>query len=102
MSIQGKEIKKLKYWLKNLRDQKLKIDNSYVAELPKFHGISQRIEFLESELAMDQNLAHSKENVWVDINQAITEIWPSIQIIFEQEELMERSKTMIEEVRKMF
>jgi len=100
MSIQGKEIEKLKDQLKNLQEQKLKIDNSYVAELQKSHRLAQRIYFLESESVMAQNLAQAKENIWVDINQAITEIWPSIQIIFEQGELMQRSKTVIE-VREM-
>lgn len=50
---------------------------------------------------MAQNLAQAKEKIWVDIDQAITKIWPSIQIMFEQEELMHRSKTVIEEVREM-
>ena len=79
----------------------MKINNSYVAELQKSHRLTHRIEFLESDSVMAQTLAQAKENTRVDINQAITEIWPSIQIISEQEELMRRSKTVIEEVREM-
>lgn len=27
-------------------------------------------------------MAQEKENIWVEINEAMTEIWPLIQIIF--------------------
>jgi len=63
MSIQGKEIKKLKEQWKNLQERKLKNDNSYIAELQKSHRLAQRIEFLESESVMVQTLVRAKENI---------------------------------------
>ena len=30
---------------------------------------------------MAQTVAQAKENIWVEINEAMTEIWPSIKII---------------------
>ena len=50
---------------------------------------------------MAQTLAQAKESIWVDISQAITEVWPSIQIIFEQEELKNRCQVAIDELKKL-
>jgi len=45
-------------------------------------------------------LAQVKVTIWKRINEDIVDIWPSIQIIFEQQELIERSNEAIEEVIK--
>jgi hypothetical protein len=39
-----------------------------------------------------KTLAEVKENVWMDITKSINEIWPMVQIMFEQNELVQRSK----------
>jgi hypothetical protein len=44
-------------------------------------------------------LAEVKENVWTDITKSINEIWPMIQIMFEQNELVQRSKQAIRKIR---
>lgn len=49
---------------------------------------------------MAQTIAQGKENIWREINETMTEIWPSIEIIFEQEELVQRSKEVIGEVKE--
>jgi hypothetical protein len=46
-----------------------------------------------------KTLAEVKENVWTDITKSINEIWPMIQIMFEQNELVLRSKQAIEKIR---
>jgi hypothetical protein len=46
-----------------------------------------------------KTLAEVKENVWTDITKSINEIWPMIQIMFEQNELVQRSKQAIENSR---
>lgn len=43
---------------------------------------------------MAQTLAQAKETIWLDINEAMNEIWPSIQIIFEQQELIDNPVCM--------
>lgn len=55
----------------------------YVLDLQKTHNSTQRIELLENESAMAQIIAQLKENIWIDINEAMTEIFPAIEIIFE-------------------
>jgi hypothetical protein len=46
-----------------------------------------------------KTLAEVKENVWTDIIKSINEIWPMIQIMFEQNELVHRSQQAIEKIR---
>ena len=44
-------------------------------------------------------MAEVKENVWTYITKSMNEIWPMIQIMFEQNELVLRSKKAIEKIR---
>jgi hypothetical protein len=46
-----------------------------------------------------KTLAEVKESVWTDITNSMNEIWPMIQIIFEQNELVQRSKQTIENIK---
>jgi hypothetical protein len=46
-----------------------------------------------------KTLAEVKENVWKDIIKSINEIWPMIQIMFEQNDLVQRSQQAIEKIR---
>jgi hypothetical protein len=46
-----------------------------------------------------KTLAEVKELVWMDISKSINEIWPMVQIMFEQNELLERSKQAVEKIR---
>jgi hypothetical protein len=49
-----------------------------------------------------KTLAEVKENVWMDITKSINEIWPMVQIMFEQNELVQRSKQAIKKIRGEF
>ena len=44
-------------------------------------------------------MAEVKELVWTDISKSINKIWPMVQIMFEQNELLERSKEAVEKIR---
>jgi hypothetical protein len=46
-----------------------------------------------------KTLAEVKENVWTYITKSINEIWPMIQIMFEQNKLVQRSKQAIEKIK---
>lgn len=54
---------------------------------------------MEKDDAMGNTLAQVKENILKRINEAMIEIFPSIQIIFEKKELIERSNESIEEIK---
>jgi hypothetical protein len=49
---------------------------------------------------MEKTLSEAKENIWVDINKSMEEIWPSIQIIFEQHELVQKAREAIGKIRE--
>jgi hypothetical protein len=47
-----------------------------------------------------KTLAEVKESVWMDITKSINEILPMVQIMFKQNELVQRSKESIEKIRE--
>ena len=40
---------------------------------------------------MAHTLAQAKEKIWMNILDSMNEIWPSIQIIFEKKEIIEKA-----------
>jgi alanyl-tRNA synthetase len=83
MSIQGEEIRKLQEEVKNLQELKSMFQASHQEKMHKYQRISQQLQQLEKEIAMEKTLAQAKENIWVYIKKSMLEILPSIQIIFE-------------------
>ena len=53
----------------------------------------------QKQTVAGKTLAEVKENVWMDITKSINEIWPMVQIMFEQNELVQRRKKSIEKIR---
>ena len=95
LSLKDMEIEKLKIQVEKSQDNKIKVDNAYLVEVKrKFRSIKQ-LDRYENELVIAQTLSEAKEKIWIDINSTMTELQTSIQIIFEQEELVERSKAII-------
>jgi len=46
----------------------------YITELQNTYKLTQRIEILENEFSMAQIITQAKENIWIKINEAMTEI----------------------------
>jgi hypothetical protein len=46
-----------------------------------------------------KTLAKAKENIWTDISKSINKIWPMVQIMFEQHELVLRSRQTINKIK---
>jgi hypothetical protein len=49
---------------------------------------------------MENTLSQAKENIWIEINKSMTKIWPSIHIIFEQHELIQKDRGAIEIIKE--
>ena len=47
---------------------------------------------------MAKTLSEAKENIWMDICQSMTNIWPLIQIVFEYHKLVQRSREAIDKI----
>lgn len=97
LSIQKQENQKLLQKFQNLELQKVQNDTLYLQEMQKTHKLELKIQKLESESLMANTLAHAKEIIWTKTSQSMIEIWPSIQIIFQQQELIIRCRALIEE-----
>jgi len=50
--------------------------------------MGERIKFLEKYLTLQKPLGQIKEMLWTNIIDSVKDIWPSIQVIFEQVELV--------------
>ena len=61
-----------------------------------------KLQKVERDTSIGQTLAKAKETIWMNILDSTNEIWPSIQIIFEQKELIEKStKTIVQGREKL-
>ena len=58
------------------------------AEVQKENRLTDRIHKLEKELSLKEPLAQEKHQLWANIINLVNDIWPSIQIIFEQGHLV--------------
>jgi ribosomal protein S3AE len=61
--------------------------------------LKQELQQLQKKTVAGKTLAEVKESVWTDITKSMNEIWPMIQIMFEKNELVQRSKQAIEKIR---
>jgi len=58
-------------------------------------GLEQKVKSLEKDLTFDRPLIDIRKILWTNITHSINDVWPSIQIIFEEMELI---KLALEEV----
>jgi hypothetical protein len=96
MSLQGEEIRKLQEEVKNIKELKSMFQAIHHVEMHKSQRLSQQ---LQKETVMAKTIAQAKENIWVDIIKSMVEIWPSIQIIFEQHELVQKVREAIGKIK---
>lgn len=87
---------KLLQKFQTLESQKVKNDTLYVEEMQKSQRLGLKVKQLERKTLMAETLAQDKEDIWLDISHSITEVWSSIQIIFEQQELIAKCRAEIE------
>ena len=61
--------------------------------------IRKELQQLQKQTLAGKTLAEVKELVLTDISKSINEIWPMVQIMFEQNELLERGKQAVDKIR---
>jgi hypothetical protein len=99
MNLQESEISRLKKELENLQELKTSFQTSLSKEKQVNEQIRKELQQLQKQTMAGKTLAEVKELVWTDISKSINEIWPMVQIMFEQNELLERSKQAVEKIR---
>lgn len=60
--------------------------------------MGETIKILEKDLTLQKPLGQTKEMLWANIIDSVNDIWPSIQVIFEQMKLV---KIVTESIQKI-
>jgi DNA repair ATPase RecN len=92
MNLQETEISRLKKEIENLQELKSSYQTSFSKEKQTSDQLKQELQQLQKQTVAGKTLAEVKESVWMDITKSMNEIWPMIQIMFEQNELVQRSQ----------
>jgi hypothetical protein len=99
MTLQGEEIKKLWQEMEHLQKLKYSFQTSYNTEKHTLEKLRQEIQQLQKQTMVGKTLAKAKENIWMDISKSMNDIWPMVQIMFEQHELVLRSSQAIDRIK---
>jgi hypothetical protein len=99
MNLQGTEINRLKKEVESLQELKSSYQTSYTMEKQTSENLKQELQQLQKQTVAGKTLAEAKENIWMDISKSINEIWPMVQIMFEKNELVLRSRQAIDKIK---
>jgi hypothetical protein len=100
MNLQETDISRLKKEIENLQELKSSYQTSYSKEKEMSDQLKQELQQLQKQTVAGKTLAEVKESIWMDITKSMNEIWSMIQIMFEKNELVQRSKQAIEKIRE--
>lgn len=62
--------------------------------------MSERVKALEKDLTLEKPLGQAKELLWANIIDSVKDIWPSIQVMFEQTKLIKVATIAIQKVKE--
>jgi DNA gyrase/topoisomerase IV subunit A len=99
MNLQESKISRLKKEVENLQELKTSFQTGLSKEKQVNEQIRKELQQLQKQTMARKTLAEVKEIMWTNISKSINEIWPMVQIMFEQNELLERSKQAVEKIR---
>jgi len=88
LSLTDKKVEKFSATLTKMEESKIKEDNAYLAEVQENFKLMQQIQKYEDHSIIIEMLVEERHNIWHNINANVTKLWPSIQIIFEQKDLV--------------
>lgn len=100
MSIQINEVNRLKDQIKSLEDEKKLAQTMHKNETQKSNRLIKRIQKLEKELTLKKPLSQEKQQLWANIINSVNDIWPSVQVIFEQKDLIKEATEAIQNVKE--
>ena len=71
-----------------------------ISETQKSNILTNRIQKLEKELTLKEPLAQAKQQLWGNIINSVNDIWPSIQVMFEQKYLIKEASEAIQKFKE--
>ena len=75
----------------SLKDEKKLAQITHKNEVQKSTRLTERTKNLEKGLTLKEPLGQAKEQLWANIIDFVNDIWPSIQVIFEQNDLVKEA-----------
>lgn len=69
-------------------------------ETQKSNKLIEIIQKLEKELTLKEPLSQAKQQLWANSINSVNDIWPSIQVIFEQKDLIKEATESIQRVKE--
>ena len=100
LKLRVSKLQTTKLQLTNL-EQKYDVSKKTVADQTReVKRLEKLVKALEKDLALDMPLKQINEILWNNIKQSIKEIWSSVQIIFEQNDLVKLALNEIEKARE--
>ena len=94
--------------LKLVKEQLAKVEKNYdkskmnVAEKTReVKTLENKVRALEKDLPLDKPLAEIRGILWTNINQSLSDVWRSIQVIYEQIDLIRAAQVEIQKTRAL-
>ena len=97
MPLQTSEINRFKKMVDNLENTKKLAQINAKTHDKKSIRLNEELKKLQKELTLKEQISYVKSHLWNKIIEAINDVWPSIQVIFEQRDLL---KAALEEIQK--
>lgn len=97
MKLQVSELQKVKEKFVTLEQKHDVSKINFAEEVRKNKGLAQQVKTLEKDLTFEKPLTDIRKILWTNITQLINDVWSSLQIIFEQIDLV---KVALQEIQK--
>lgn len=92
--------------LKQVKEKLAKAERNYeiskisvVEKIREIKALENKIKALEKDLTFDKHLAEIKKILWTKFTQSMNDVWPSIQVIYEQMDLVKATHGTIQQAR---
>jgi hypothetical protein len=99
MTLQGTEINRLKMEVESLQELNYSYQTRYNIERQVSKKLKKEIQQPHKQTVESKTLVEAKENIWTNISNSINEIWPMVQIMFKQHDLVLKSRQAIDRIR---
>ena len=88
MSLKNNEINRLTKIIENLEKTRKSAQINAKIHEKNAHRLSEEVKKLLEELTLKDQISYIKNYLWNNVIEAIHDVWPSIQIIFQHRELL--------------
>ena len=101
LRLQVSELKRVKEQLEKVEKGYDKSKVSVAEKIREVKALENRVKALEKDLSLDRPLGEIKGILWANISQSISDVWRSIQNIYEQIDLIAVAQVEIQKARTL-